>query len=88
MCGAALITAIFEDIKWITSDNTKLVFDRFKIRRQRKKRREERVKENKSTAQGKIRCIRVDGKRYKHTKTLVEKEINGLMNKVREQKTE
>ena len=88
MCGAALITAIFEDIKWITSDNTKLVFDRFKIRRQRKKRREERVKENKSTAQGKIRCIGVDGKRDKHTKTLVEKEINGLMNKVREQKTE
>ena len=73
MCGAALITAIFEDIKWITSDNSKLVFDRFKIRRQRKKRREERVKENKSTAQGKIRCIGVDGKRDKQTKTLVEK---------------
>ena len=75
MCGAALITAIFEDIKWITSDNNKLVFDRFKIRRQRKKRREERVKESKALAQGKIKSIGVDGKRDKHTKTLVEKEL-------------
>ena len=73
MCGAALITAIFEDIKWITSDNKNLVFDRFKIRRQRKKRREERVKENKAFAQGNIKCIGIDGKRDKHTKTLVEK---------------
>ena len=88
MCGAALITAIFEDIKWITSDNNKLVFDRFKISRQRKKRREERVKENKATAQGNIKCIGIDGKRDKNTKTLVEKEVNGSMGKVREQKTE
>ena len=67
MCGAALITAIFEDIKWITADNNKYVFDRFKISRQRRKRREERVKENKAASEGNIKCIGIDGKRDKNT---------------------
>ena len=88
MCGAALITAIFEDIKLITSDNNKLVFDRFKISRQRKKRREQRDKENRDTARGEIKCIGIDGKRDKNTKTMVEKEVNGSISKVREEKTE
>ena len=41
---AALATSILEDIGWVNSENKKLVFDKYKIRRQRIKSRKERKK--------------------------------------------
>ena len=68
--GAALATALMEDLELNTHDNTKLVFDKFKIKRQRVKNRKSQKKIQESNLIAKIRCIGTDGKRDKKTKVI------------------
>ena len=86
--GAALATALLEDLGMVTEKNRSLVFDRFKIRRARQRVRSAKKKEKKADLSGKIYCIGTDGKRDKHTKVIIEKEINNNIVKSQAEVTE
>ena len=85
--GAALATSLLEDIGWVNSENKKLVFDKYKIRRQRIKSRKERKKRKELDLKGKIKCIGVDGRRDK-TKVMIETEINKSIIEIKDEITE
>ena len=76
-----------EDIGWVNSENKKLVFDKYKIRRQRIKSRKERKKRKELDLKGKIKCIGVDGRRDK-TKVMIETEISKSIIKINDEITE
>ena len=86
--GAAFATSLLEDLGMITAENKKHVFDKFKIRRERKKNRKNKRQESESKIKGKIKCIGSDGKRDKKTKVITEKEINNNIVEVKEEITE
>ena len=74
--GAALATALMEDLGTVTEEDTALVFDKFKIRRARKRTRVAKKREKNDKISGKLFCIGTDGKRDKGTKVIIEKEVN------------
>lgn len=86
--GAALATALLEDLGIVTEQERKLVFDRFKIRRSRQIHRAVKKKEKKAELEGKIACIGTDGKRDKKTKVIIEREQNNNIVETRSEVTE
>ena len=55
--GAALATALLEDLGIVTEEGRSLVFDRFKTRRARQRVRSAKKKEKKSDLSGKLYCM-------------------------------
>ena len=86
--GAALATALLEDIGMISDEKKDLVFDRFKIRRARQRNRTIKKKKQQASLEGKLFCIGTDGKRDKKTKVIIEKEVNNNLVESRAEVTE
>ena len=86
--GAAFATALLEDLGMITEEDKKYVFDKYKIKRERKKNRKLQKQKSESKLKGKIKCIGSDGKRDKKTKVISEREINNNVVDVKEEITE
>ena len=86
--GAALATALLEDLGVISTDSFQYVFDKYKIRRARLQNRNKQQKKKEKEIEGNIHCIRTDGKRDKKTKVIKESEVNGEVVEVKEEVTE
>ena len=86
--GAAVGTALLWDMELVTAENSKFIFDKYKIRRERKRNRKQKRKDTESSLKGKLFCIGTDGKRDKKTKVIIEREINNNIVEVKEEITE
>lgn len=73
--GAALATALFEDLEMVDEENQTLVTDKNKIRRERQQRRKEQKCIQEKEIQDSIHCIGFDGKRDKLTKEMIVSEV-------------
>ena len=76
--AAALATALLRDLGLVTDSDTKMVVDRYCIRRRRCKLRLARVKERHSEIMG-LKCIGFDGKKDKGTKIERQVEVDGTI---------
>lgn len=75
--GAALATGLLRDLGLVTESDKSQVVDRYKIRRERKKRQVIKKRKRKEETSGRVKCFGFDGKKDKKTKVLKEVEVDG-----------
>ena len=70
--GAALVTALLEDLNMVTPDDRTNVIDIYKIRREKLRVRSIQKEKKRTEIKGKLKCVGFDGKSDKNTKVFLE----------------
>ena len=77
--AAALATGLLKDLGFVSDSDQRLVVDRYKVKRERRKRQADRKRKRKEETLGGIKGLGFDGKKDKNTKVLDEIEVDGKM---------
>ena len=75
--AAALATGLMRDLGLVSDSDKSQVVDRYKVRRERKKRQKDKKRKRKEETAGNVNCLGFDGKKDKHTRILIESEVDG-----------